>query len=582
MTTVRKIWHILTSSQRWAAIWLAVMMTIGMLLEMLGVGVVLPALAAMSGGPTAGGSTTLARLRVWLGNPDDATLVIMGLVALVSVYAVKAAFLIHLGWRQAEFVTGLQASVSNRLFAIYLRQPWAFHLQHNSATLIHKTSGEVHQFAALAAILLQFVSEALVVGGVSCLLLVLEPVGALGAAVALGAATWVLQRLTRRRIDAWGVRSRAHDILRMKHLHEGLAGAKDVKVLGREATFIERFERDESVSAAMRARLSAAQQLPRLWYELLAVAGLALIGAVLIWQGNTGPRLLSRLGLFAAAAFRLMPSANRMMITWQSLRYFKPAIDSVSAELSLESHEATTGGPPIEFGKVIELSGITYRYPGAASRALEGVSLRLRKGGSLGIIGGSGAGKSTLVDLFLGLLTPEAGAILVDGRDIRGNIRSWQDQIGYVPQSIYLTDDTIAANVAFGLPPAEIDTDAVRRALRAAQLDEFIATLPDGLGTLVGERGVRLSGGQRQRIGIARALYRDPPILVLDEATSSLDTDTERGVMAAVNELHGAKTLVIVAHRLSTVAECDELICLERGRIVREGTFTEVTGGSAS
>lgn len=582
MTTVRKVWNILTKSQRLAAAWLAVLMAIGMLLEMVGVGIVLPALAALSGGRSASDSATLSRVRDWLGNPDDATLVIMGLCSLLVVYAVKAAFLVYLSWQQSRFVAALQSSVANRLFDIYLHQPWTFHLQHNSATLIHKTSAEVSHFTSLVTSLLSFMTELLVIVGVSILLLIVEPSAAIGVAVALGLATWIFQRVARKRIDSWGIRNREHGIRAAQHLHQGLAGAKDVKMLGREKDFLERFRREAVVASSMNARLVAAQQIPRLWYELLAVAGLAALGTVLVWQGNTGPRLLARLGLFGAAAFRLMPSANRMLLTWQSLRYAKPSIDSIHSELTLETRERPAQGPSVAFLAEIKVSRVSFRYPGASDTALDGVSLKLDKGRSLGIIGGSGAGKSTLVDVILGLMTPDSGAVLVDDRDIRVNLRSWQDQIGYVPQTIYLTDDTVAANVAFGVPPEEIDVDAVRRALTAAQLDVFVESLPEGLETFVGERGVRLSGGQRQRIGIARALYRDPPILVLDEATSSLDSETEQGVMAAVNQLHGSKTLIIVAHRLSTVANCDELIRLERGKVVKEGSFAEVTAAPSS
>jgi ABC-type multidrug transport system fused ATPase/permease subunit len=218
----------------------------------------------------------------------------------------------------------------------------------------------------------------------------------------------------------------------------------------------------------------------------------------------------------------------------------------------------------------IRLAGVSYAYPSAATRALDDLTLRIRKGESIGFVGPSGSGKSTLVDVVLGLLAPTAGQVLVDGENIQDNLRAWQDQIGYVPQSIYLTDDTLRRNVAFGLANEAIDDAAVRRAIRAAQLEEFVASLPDGLETLVGERGIRLSGGQRQRIGIARALYHDPAVLVLDEATSALDTATESGVMQAVTALHGSKTILIVAHRLSTVAHCDRLCRLEQGRIVAE------------
>jgi ABC-type multidrug transport system fused ATPase/permease subunit len=318
--------------------------------------------------------------------------------------------------------------------------------------------------------------------------------------------------------------------------------------------------------------------LPRLWLELLAVTGLAALVLAMIGQGKPLDALLPTLGLFAAAAFRLMPSVNRILTSLHSLRFSLPVIDTIYNEFRLlGATMAPQRGERLSFDSGLALDQVKFRYPAAEALALRGVSLAIQPGTSVGFIGGSGAGKSTLVDIILGLLVPASGSVTIDGVDIQTNLRGWQDQIGYVPQSIFLTDDTLRRNVAFGLPADQIDEAAVLRAIRAAQLEQFVNDLPQGLDTIVGERGVRLSGGQRQRIGIARALYHDPPVLVLDEATSSLDTTTERGVMEAVRALHGKKTLLIVAHRLTTVEHCDRLFRLERGRVVQEGSFAQVT-----
>ena len=252
-------------------------------------------------------------------------------------------------------------------------------------------------------------------------------------------------------------------------------------------------------------------------------------------------------------------------------------IDVLHTELALATPEiADTHSSVTPFCAALGLNQVTYTYPGAAEPALKDISLTIKHGESVGFIGASGAGKSTLVDILLGLLTPNSGEVRVDGKNIQANLRNWQDQIGYVPQSIFLTDDTLRRNVAFGLPESQIDDTAITRAIQAAQLEEFVTSLPDGLETLVGERGIRLSGGQRQRIGIARALYHDPAVLVLDEATSALDIATEDGVMQAVTALQGSKTIIIVAHRLSTVTHCDRLYRLERGVVVAEGVSTEI------
>jgi ABC-type multidrug transport system fused ATPase/permease subunit len=385
-------------------------------------------------------------------------------------------------------------------------------------------------------------------------------------------ATLVLDRLTRVRLVRWGELAQHHGLLGWQHMFQGLNGAKDVKVLGCEQEFIDQFVGHRSSYVRFHTRQTFFGQIPRLWYELLAVAALCLLAAVMVWQGKTAQAMIPTLGLFAAAAFRMLPSVNRLAHAMQSLRFSQATIDMIHSELNLPRSEPETDRAPLPFSGTIELEGVFFRYPSAAADSISGVSLTIPHGSSVGIIGGSGAGKSTLVDIILGLLEPSKGRVTVDGTDIATNMRGWQSRIGYVPQSIYLCDDSLRRNVAFGLPDNKIDDWAVRRALKSAQLEEFVAELPDGVNTLVGERGVRLSGGQRQRIGIARALYHDPAVLILDEATSALDTETETGVMDAVEALHGAKTLIIVAHRLSTVAHCDTLYRLDRGKVVACGS----------
>lgn len=573
LSIARKIWDLLTPVERRSAVMLLGLMLIGMVLETLGVSLVIPALALLTQKDFARHYPALQPFLQTLGNPSQQSLVIGGMLVLVGVYLIKTMFLALLAWRQTRFAYGVQAQLSQRLFAVYLRQPYTFHLQRNSAQLIN-TINEVGSFTfngILPGMLL--LTEGLVLLGLCILLLVVEPLGALIVVSVLGAAVWGFHRLTGARITNWGVARLHHEGLRIQHMQQGLGGIKDVILLGREADFLEQYRVNNLQCAQVGQLQSTLQQLPRLWMELLAISGLALLVISMLAQGRALEAVLPTLGLFAAAAFRLIPSVNRVLGAAQSLRYGLPVIDILHKELNLITPEmAGIRSPVTPFHVALELSQVTYTYPGITEPALKDISLAIQRGESVGFIGTSGAGKSTLVDILLGLLTPDVGEVRTDGKDIQANLRNWQDQIGYVPQSIFLTDDTLRRNVAFGLPDTQIDDAAVQRAIQAAQLEEFVASLPDGLETIVGERGVRLSGGQRQRIGIARALYHDPAVMVLDEATSALDTATERGVIQAVTALHGSKTILIVAHRMSTVEHCNRLYRLEQGHVVAEGS----------
>lgn len=583
MSTFQKLLDLLDHAQRRSAAVLMGLMLVGMVLETMGIGLVIPVLKLMTVRDIPNQYPALAPWLATLGNPTQAQLITGSMLVLVGIYALKAGFLTFLTWKQAQFMFGLQASLSQQLFTGYLRQPYTFHLQHNSAQLIRNVINEVSQLTFTTVIPgMTVLTEALVLAGITILLLAVEPLGALLVIATLGLTGWAFHHATKGRSLRWGEARQYHDGQRIQHLQQGLGGAKDVKLLGREGDFLSQYATHNEGSARMVQRQTVLQALPRLGIELLAVIGLAALVFSMLAQGKPMDTLLPTLGLFGAAAFRLMPSANRVIGSMQSLRYSLPVINTLHDELTVvlasrnAPRQATVGAGKAAMWNSIELDEITYTYPSAPSAALNGISISIPRRASVGFIGGSGAGKSTLIDVILGLLTPTRGRVLIGDTDIQTNLRAWQDQIGYVPQSIFLTDDTLRRNVAFGLPKEQIDDAAVQRALKAAQLEEFVASLPDGLETLVGERGVRLSGGQRQRIGIARALYHDPAVLVLDEATSSVDTATERGIMQAVTALQGSKTILIVAHRLSTVEQCDRLYRLKEGRVVEESEPTEI------
>jgi ATP-binding cassette, subfamily B, bacterial PglK len=573
-----KLWKLLSRRERANAILLLALMFVGMLLESLGIGLIVPLITLFTQPAYIDRIPALRNLLVNLGNPSRDLVIIGAILALVVIYLMKALFLAFLVWRQTRFAFEVQAQLSQRLFANYLRQPYAFHLRRNSAQLLRNVTGEIGIFTNNAMIPgLLLVTESMVLTGLCALLLIVQPIGAVITFSSLAIAAWLFHLLTRRSISRWGLARLHHEGMRIQHLQQGLGAAKDVKLLGREDEFLDQYRQHNHHFTHAAQLQSTLEQLPRLWLEVLAVAALAVLVFAMRAQGRDIDSVLPTLGLFAAAAFRIAPSANRLIVSIQSLRYGLPVVDTLYDELQQEAPaprpRAAKGAP---FHEALVLENVSLRYEGAPAPSLDSVSVVVRRGESVGFIGPSGAGKSTLVDVLLGLLEPDSGVVRVDGRDIRGDIRGWQDQIGYVPQSIFLADDTLRRNVAFGLANEHIDDAAIMRALRAAQLEEFVKTLPEGLDTSVGERGIRLSGGQRQRIGIARALYHDPPVIVLDEATSSLDVEAERNVMEAVEALHGVKTIVIVAHRLSTTENCDRLYRLERGRVVGAGSPREV------
>lgn len=568
--TLSKVWRVLDGGQQRSALALALLMLVGMLLETLGIGLVIPVLGLITQSDLAQRYPSAEPLLTALGYPDRQRVAVAGMIILVAVAVLKALYLGFLTWVQARFVCGVQVNLAHRLFGGYLRQPYSFHLNHNSAHLILTVANETGVFAqtAITAWLL-LLTELQVLIGISVLLLFVEPLGAVAVGLLIGLAVFGFSGYTRERVARWGKHRQQHDGFRFQHLQQGLGGAKDAKLLGREDDFLAQYVVHSVGSARAGEKQMMLQQLPKLWLEFLAVLALASLVVVMVLRGRPMDAVVPTVGVFGAAAFRLIPSANRVLGAIQNIRFSRAAVEKLFEETRLvESTPVPTRGKPLPFERLIELREVSFRYPGADVEALSDVSLCIDRGTSVGFVGTSGAGKSTLVDVVLGLLTPIAGSVVVDGVDIETNIRGWQDQIGYVPQSIFLTDDSLRRNIAFGLPDENIDDASVRAAIRAAQLDEFVEALPDGLDTVVGERGVRISGGQRQRIGIARALYHDPQVLVLDEATSSLDEETERGVMEAVRAIEGSKTVLIVTHRLSTVDHCRHLFRLESGRLV--------------
>lgn len=571
--TVKIVWRLFTRSDRIAFIRIVFMVIIGMFLETVSLGIVVPIIGILT-------QDNYQEKYPWIvdlfGSLSREELISAVMVAMVFIYIVRSLFLFWSLWIQKGFSASVSGRLSQSLFSIYLRQPYMFHLQRNSSTLMRNAKNATSVVTCGVDPFLVLLTDGLVAIAMFSLLIYVEPIGTLAVLLVFGVSTLLFQRLTRRRIDNWGYRVDYHETKILQHLQEGFGGAKDVKILGRENEFLSQHEKHLGESIRINRIYNVILTLPRSFMEIITIVGLCLLVVSMVVRDRPLSDIVPILGLFAAAAFRVMPSINRLLMATQTLIFNRSIIASVYRDFLLDSPEVNSAQRVEPFAKQLELKDVSFKYPTAATPSLQDVSLVVKRGEAVGFVGPSGAGKSTLVDVILGLFAPTSGVVSVDGSDVHQNLRNWQNQIGYVPQAIYLTDDTLRRNVAFGLNDENIDDDLVREAIHLAQLQEFVSTLPDGLETVVGERGVRLSGGQRQRIGIARALYHKPSVLVLDEATSSLDTPTEHGVMQAVQALQGSKTVIIVAHRLSTVEYCDRLYRIEDSRITEEGTFAEV------
>ena len=553
-----------------------------MLFEMLGVGILLPALAIILNPNIVDDYPKVKVILELLGNPPHSKLVFFGLLFIIAIYVLKAFFLLFVNWRQNNFSNSLSKTLEDLLFKGYLNQPYSFHLNRNSAVLLRNFS-EVGQLTDMTQAFIALIIEISAIIGVVGLIVFIEPKGALVVSLFLCILIFVFQGFTKKRISKWGEERQTFTAIKNQFLFQGLGGVKDIKLMNRGNHFVSEYSKSNLSLSKIRIKANTLSQIPRLYIEVFAVMGLVALILSMLAQNKAVHVLIPTLGIFAAAAFRLIPSINRIMFFMQGIQIAKPTINLLydefrvlNATAFIEKESFTV----LNFKDKITLKNVDFKYAKTRNLVLKNISLEIKKGETVGFIGPSGSGKSTLIDLILGLLEPEHGEILIDKTPLNSNIRSWQDKIGYVPQSIYLTDDSLRSNIAFGVDPKLVDEEAVNRAVDAAQLTEFILNLDEGINTFVGERGVRLSGGQRQRIGIARALYHNPSVLILDEATSSLDNETEKGFMDAINNLKRDKTIIIVAHRLSTVSNCDKIFKLKSGKLIQEGIPEEVLQNS--
>ena len=570
LKVLKKIWTLLDQKQHSQVCSLLIMMILAMILETLSIGLIVPATNFLLQQSGSVSSNHFEDLSLMAKGFSPIQLVLCGLLILTLVFMAKTLMLVYMAWTQTKFAFDMQANLSLRLFRVYLRQPYTFHLQRNTAQLIRNISYEVGLFSNMVSSTLAMASECFIFLGLLILIIYIEPIGALSAILVLGISSWLLHKCTSSRVAKWGELRQHSEGMRQQHLQQGFGGIKDILVLGREEAFVANFSSHNNQIARSGQLQQMTERMPRLFLELVAMVGLGALVATMFAQGKPTAEIVAALGLFAASSFRLLPSATRIFNAIQLIRYAYPSINILSSELNLpllrEGKLSQDGSiENSKFKHVLTANKVNFVYPGSEKNAIENVSLSIFKGEMVGFAGASGSGKSTFIDICLGLLRPTGGEILIDGKSISSSLKGWQSQIGYVPQSIFLIDDTLRRNIAFGVTDSDIDDEKIINALRASSLIDFIRELPGGLDAMMGERGVRISGGQRQRIGIARALYHNPSVLVLDEATSALDVLTEQEIMKTIYSLRKEKTILIVAHRISTMKNCDKIFEFKNG-----------------
>lgn len=571
--TWKKICYIFDKRQKLKGALLFLVIIIGAFVELVGVSAVLPFISAVLEPQQIVQNPYLGAVyrALGFGNMNEYIVFLGGLI--IVVYIVKNVYVYVMHSMQYRFTYENQRELSYRMMNCYMRQPYLFHINHNSAELSRNINEDTVSFFEAILAGLQLASE----GGV-CLALLLfllyrDSFITAGMIALMGIFGFVFLKVFRRKLKAAGKRSREKQGSTRQAVLEALGGIKEIKVLNREQAFVENYNEEYKEYAESNRKFKVYSMIPKPVMETVAISGLLLIVCVKVALGADAVTFIPTITVFAVAAFRMLPSANRMAEYLSRIMFSKPAIDAIYHDLQeidrlTENLKTIEDTDEISFEKEIRVENISFHYPGTEKKVFSHASLVIPKNKSVAFIGPSGQGKTTLADIILGLLEPQEGAVLVDGKDIRRGMHAWNRKLGYIPQSISLLDASIRDNILFGIEREEIDEGRLWEALREAQLKEFIDTLEDGLDTVIGEGGVRLSGGQRQRIGIARALYHNPQVLVLDEATSALDNDTEAAVMEAIDYLAGSKTLIIIAHRLSTIQNCDLVYTIEGGRIV--------------
>ncbi len=518
----------------------------------------------------------MSRLFDLSGADSDRQFLLYMVIALIIVYVVKNAYLLWINYVQCTFIYNNQLRLSGRLIDCYLKKPYTYHLDKNSAEMVRNVMLDSERFFQMLLTTFTLFSEILISVLLCIYLLVMDPFITVTVVAILGVFTFLYLLLFRNKAKEYGKTNQIYDGKMHQSINQALGAVKDIKILHREKYFVDAFTGCGSQKMRAVRNNNVLGNAPKYVIETVCIGAILLVLMFKLYQGEDLNSMIPQLAAFAVAAFKLLPSVSKINNYINLVSFLKPSVDLIYRDIrdtedmvdyEIRDREQSDDVYADNHPKAIEISHVSYRYPHTDRDVVSDVSFELPLGAAVGLIGPSGAGKSTIADVILGILTPTKGSVLYGTMNVHEHPIKWSKKLAYIPQAIFLADESIRANVAFGIDEKQIEDAKVWAALEEAQLKEFVEGLPDGLDTMTGERGVRLSGGQRQRIGIARALYDNPEILVLDEATSALDSETESAVMEAIDRLQGRKTLIIIAHRLTTIRNCQVVFKVDGGRI---------------
>ncbi|MBF1004947.1 MAG: ABC transporter ATP-binding protein [Lachnospiraceae bacterium] len=577
----QKMMVLLDARQKRQMVGIVILMLIGGVLESVGISLIAPVMEIVLQPEAVDQKPYLHFLYTFFHLHSTEQLAGLIMVALVLVFVIKNIFLYFMNVVQLRFVYTNQFATSRRMMINFMKRPYEYYLNADTSVIQRNITSDVNNMYGLILSVLQLTSEVIVFVCLVVILLSQDAQMTIFIAGLLIVVLMIIKYVIKPVMQRAGRENQDYYSGLYKWIEESVTGIKEIKIAGRENYFINGYADCGAGYVNAVQKYNLYNSTPRLLIETVAIAGMIGYMLFLMQTGVSIRQVAPSLSVLALAAARLLPSANRINTYTTSIAYFEPFFMNVSDHLQAEIHDEdmtydehvyrrreTVEKLPLH--REISLENISYKYPNTDVYILKEANLKIPVGKSVGIVGTSGAGKTTIVDVMLGLLAPAEGRILADGVEVRAHYKEWLKNIGYIPQTIFMLDSTIRKNVAFGVPDDEIEEERVWAALKEAQLDTYIRSLPDGLDTSIGERGIRLSGGQRQRIGIARALYEDPEVMVLDEATSALDGETEAAIMESINRLHGKKTLVIIAHRLTTIEKCDLVYRVGEQKAVRE------------